>query len=271
MDTGLIPTLTDAELAKVSALADRIAGIQLGAPKRELVQARLQRRLRARKLPTIAAYLDWLERTGDAAELSDLLDALTTNKTSFFREAEHFDFFAKKVIPGLSAKPRVRVWCAASSTGEEPYTLAMHFAEARARNDVKILASDLSKAVVEQARAGRYVEERLAGIPAELRARYFDRARDAADPTYVVKPTIRSLVRFARINLMDPWPLRGPLDSIWCRNCMIYFDAETRRQLVRRFHDLLAPGGYLFIGLGESLTGIPNPYRYVRPGVYQRC
>jgi chemotaxis protein methyltransferase CheR len=201
-----------------------------------------------------------------------MIDALTTNKTSFFREARHFDVLREQVLlpARRSAASRLRGWSAACSSGEEPYTLAMLVREhAREIPDTRLLATDLSNRVLERAKKGHYPIESLESVPEELRSRHFRRVPGEPDVMQVA-PETRQLVRFAWLNLMEAWPLKGPFDFVFCRNVMIYFDKPVQEWLVQRFHGLLAPGGLLFIGLAESLTGLKHAYRFVEPGVYAR-
>ena len=265
----------DAELAPeqfrdISRTVYDVAGIQLRPGKEGLVRSRLAKRLRALGLTT---YDDYLARVaGDASgrELSEMVDALTTNKTNFFREPAHFDFLRGRVLPALPAGGAVRIWSAGCSTGEEPYTLGMVLHEALpdlARRDVKILATDISSRVLAQAKAGRYVEAVAADVPPELLRRHFTRVPGG---TWEVGASLRDLVTFARLNLMEPWPMRGPFQAIFCRNVMIYFDKPTQQRLVARYYDLLAPGGHLFVGHSESLSGITHGFSYVQPAVYRK-
>jgi chemotaxis protein methyltransferase CheR len=259
--------LTAAHFAAVSRIAYEIAGIQLREGKEGLVRSRLAKRLRALGL---ASYDDYLARVAaDAGELSQMVDALTTNKTNFFREPAHFDFLRDRLLPALGPRP-VRVWSAGCSTGEEPYTLAMVLRDAlpeAALRETRVLATDISPRVLAHARAGRYAEAVAEEVPAELRRRHFTRAPGGA---WDAGPGLRALIAFARLNLMGAWPMRGPFDAIFCRNVMIYFDKPTQQTLVARFLELLAPGGYLFVGHSESLSGIAHGYTYVQPAVYRR-
>ena len=205
----------------------------------------------------------------DLKESAKLVDELTTNKTSFFREASHFDVLRNKIIPSLKDR-RLRIWSAGCSSGEEPYTLAMTVKEAGTALDgvdVRILATDLSERMLEKARAGVYAEETLADVAPPLRQKYFE---PAGEEQWRVKPILKSLIQFAPLNLQQAWPMKGPFNAIYCRNVMIYFDRETRQKLVTRYAELLAPGGFFFVGHSESLTGITHTLRYVEPAAYQR-
>ena len=176
-----------------------------------------------------------------------------------------------RVVAGKSR--RLHVWSAGCSSGEEPYSIAIHLREAipdLQAWDVKVLATDLSTAVLARAREGIYDKQRLQDVPGMLRSKHFTCIEARPERRYQVKESLRKLVHFARLNLMDPWPMRGPFEVIFCRNVMIYFDKPTQGQLVERFSELLAPGGTLFIGHSESLTGVRHQLRYVEPTVYEK-
>jgi chemotaxis protein methyltransferase CheR len=271
VSTSLLPDsqLTDAHFLAISALAYDVAGIKLPPGKEGLVRSRLAKRLRARGL---GSYDDYLALVRDPAggELAEMIDALTTNKTDFFREPAHFDFLRQRVLPATGGAP-LRLWSAGCSTGEEPYTLAMVLHDALpdvARRDVKILATDISRRVLTHAKAGVYADAAMQGVPPELRRRHFARTPNGAG--WEAGASLRSLVTFAPLNLMGAWPMRGPFQAIFCRNVMIYFDRATQQTLVRRFHDLLEPGGYLFVGHSESLSALSHGFDYVQPAVYRR-
>ena len=261
--------LSPAQFHEISRIVYDVAGIVLREGKEGLVRSRLSRRLRALGLPSYEAYLAFLAADRDGRELVEMVDALTTNKTNFFREPAHFDFLRDRLLPALPAGP-VRIWSAGCSTGEEPYTLAMVLHEALpdpARSGAKILATDISTRVLAQAKAGRFAEAVAEEVPTDLRRRHFARLPNGG---WEAGPSLRGLVTFARLNLMGPWPMRGPFQAIFCRNVMIYFDKATQQKLVSRYHDLLAPGGYLFVGHSESLSGIAHRFAYVQPAVYRK-
>lgn len=261
--------LTDSQFARISALVHSQCGINLHDGKKELVRARLAKRLRTLGLPDFEAYMQLL-RNDSGTELVAMLDALSTNLTSFFRETDHFRYLAERILP-RQTNSRLRIWSAGCSSGEEPYSIAMQLAETLPRLeqwDVKILATDLSTRVLEQARQGVYAREKLQGLPAPISQRHFEPAPGGGG--LQVREGLRRLVHFARLNLMDPWPMRGPFDVIFCCNVMIYFDKPTQSRLVARFWDLLHPGGTLFIGHSESLTGIRHRFVYRQPTIYAR-
>jgi chemotaxis protein methyltransferase CheR len=274
LPTGaLLPSLdlTEAQFRQVGALVARVAGIQLPPGKESLVRSRLSRRLRALGVPTIAEYLELVERDASRTELAEMVDVLTTNKTSFFREVEHFRLLERTIFPALERTGNpIRIWSAGCSTGEEPYSIAMvardTLRSAAAR--VRILATDISARVLQRARAAVYDGDVVEDVPAPLRQAHFEAASPAGS-VRVVQPT-RDLVQFARLNLMGDWPMRGPFDVILCRNVMIYFDKPTQERLVARYAELLAPGGYLFVGHSESLSGLRHGLSYVQPATYRR-
>lgn len=238
--------------------------------KEGLVRARLAKRLRKLNLPDFNAYLEFVENEPSRREFAEMIDALTTNKTSFLREASHFDYLRDAVFPML--KGSVRIWSAGCSSGEEPYTLAMlaneSFRDINTR-DVRILATDLSHRVLATAKAATYPAENMADVPAVWMQKYWTRTHDPQGrDVYEAGKPLRRLVHLAKLNLMERWPMQGPFDAILCRNVMIYFDKVTQQQLVERYWALLRPGGHLFVGHSESLTGLTHRFRYVQPAVY---
>jgi chemotaxis protein methyltransferase CheR len=263
--------LTGEQFAEISRLIYRQCGIHLKAGKEALVRARLAKRLRALSLGSIDAYMDLVGSDAGRGEVGLLVDAMTTNKTNFFRERAHFDFLAQTVLAELPAR-HLRFWSAACSSGEEPYTLAMVLREALADidgRDFLILATDISQRMLEVARRGVYSAERVREVPVELRNRYFERTGRGSGEVQI-KSSIRDLVRLGWLNLMQSWAMKGPFHVIFCRNVMIYFDRPTQQKLVNRFWDILAPGGYLFVGHSEGLSAIKHEFRYVKPAVYRK-
>ncbi len=260
--------LSRAEFQKISGLLYAVSRITLQDGKEELVKSRLLKRMRAIGIRSFGEYLARVD--GDPAEKYQMVDLLTTNKTSFFREDAHFDFLKTRVLPGLGGG-RLRVWSAGCSSGEEPYTIAMVLREYYAQGpqpDARILATDLSKRVLARAEAGTYDEEVLREVPAQLASKYFDCVETRKPRRYSARQALRSLITFAPLNLMEDWPMKGPFDVIFCRNVMIYFDKATQERLVNRFYGLLKPGGYLFSGHSESLAGMNHSFRYVQPAVH---
>jgi chemotaxis protein methyltransferase CheR len=268
--------LTAAQFREISTTVYEIAGIQLREGKEGLVRSRLAKRLRQLGLGTFDAYLEKVRH--DGRELAEMVDLLTTNKTSFFRESAHFDFVRDRMLPSLGPGP-VRIWSAGCSSGEEPYTLAMVIRGVwpdAERRDVKILATDISRRVLATAAAGVYPDALLEDVPQELLRRHWTRAsredvaRPGATGGWRAADSLRSLITFAPLNLMGAWPMRGPFQAIFCRNVMIYFDKATQQALVSRYYDLLAPGGHLFVGHSESLSALSHGFSYVQPAVYRK-
>ncbi|MGB5987415.1 MAG: protein-glutamate O-methyltransferase, partial [Desulfobacterales bacterium] len=253
----------------VSHLVHRLAGIHLKENKKALVRSRLMKRLRSLGLTSFDDYMALLSGEKGPAELGSMIDAITTNKTGFFREKAHFDYLSTQVLPQLGGK--MRFWSAACSSGQEPYTLAIALREnlpAIDGQDVKILATDISAQMLAKAKTGVYPHPEVADIPPDLLCRYFIRGAGAAGGQFTVKAELRRLVTFGWINLMAAWPMKGPFDVIFCRNVMIYFDKATQQRLVNRFWELLSPDGYLFVGHAEGLSAIEHKFRYVQPAVY---
>lgn len=265
-------TLQDQDFQRLSQMVYRHCGINLHEGKRQLVQARLAKRMRDGRFQTTGDYIDHViaDQTGD--ELTSLIDVLSTNLTSFFRERAHFDFLTNRFLPDLAKKNpgrRLRAWSAGCSTGEEAYTIAMTLLESVPDWDLKILATDISTRVLRQAKEGVYDPDRVAGIAPALRAKYFA-SRPGQPGKHQVAAAARNLVSFRYLNLMAQWPFKGPFDFIFCRNVMIYFDKPTQETLVQRYWDCLSPGGVLFTGHSESLTGISHRFRYVEPSIYAK-
>lgn len=267
--------ISDAEFRKAADLVKSLAGIHLTDGKRELVSARLAKRLRSLNLSTLNEYLDVVKEDKTQDELVMMLDALTTNLTSFWRESDHFDFVVEKLVPKFEAsgQTEIRIWSAGCSTGEEPYGLAMLMLgnlKNPQNTKLKILATDLSTRVLDTAKRGKYGEERVKNIPPDLRNKFVTKESGPHGAIYSINPNVRSTITFGRLNLMESWPMKGPFDMIFCRNVMIYFDKPTQKQLIDRFAQLLRSGGTLFVGHSESLAGVQHSFRYVRPTIYEK-
>ena len=254
------------------ALVYDMSGITLGDKKEALVSARIGKRMRALNLETPEDYLRYVEQGEDAGELVQLIDAISTNVTSFFREADHFRFLAEVCEKWRAAgQRRFRLWSAASSSGEEPYSIAMTMLDTLGPDyDVRILATDISTKVLAQATAGVYTPKRLSGCDRATVTRHFQKEVNGA-VQFSVRPEVHRLCVFKQLNLSQPpFPMRGPLDAVFCRNVMIYFDTRVRTQLLREIHRLLKPGGYLFVGHAESLTGLDHSFKTVRPSICRK-
>jgi chemotaxis protein methyltransferase CheR len=263
--------LSEKQFRKISDLVYRHCGINLKDGKEALVKARLMKRFRAIGIDSVEAYLDIIESRAGERELNQMIDAMTTNKTSFFREIEHFNFLRDTVLPQLKGF-RMRFWSAACSSGEEPYSLAMllreHLKDVE-RKDVLILATDISRRMLDKGMNASYPEGSLKELPATYIKKYFIKSRHDMG-TYQVVDNVRAMVRLAHLNLMGPWPMKGPFNVIFCRNVMIYFDRPTQQQLINRFWELIESGGYLFVGHSEGLSAISHNFKYVRPATYRK-
>ncbi|MEZ5063423.1 MAG: CheR family methyltransferase [bacterium] len=259
---------------KLCDLAYREAGIALGDGKQSLVSARVSKRIRTLGLAGPADYLRYLEHPDHAEEIVSFLDAISTNFTFFFREEDHFQVLSEELKRLVAqGQRRFRIWCAASSTGEEPYSLAITLLEAVSGvdADVRILATDISTRVLEIASEGRYPAAAVVKIPPRLLHRYFTREGRGGEETFRVESPLRDIVTFKRLNLArPPFPMRGPLDAIFCRNVMIYFDRPVREALVAEMTRLLGPGRLLVTGHSEGLHGMGDGLERLVPSVYRR-
>jgi len=261
-------TVTD--FARIRELIHRRAGISLSDHKRDMAYSRLARRLRACGLDTFKEYLDRLESNDDSAEWEAFVNALTTNLTAFFRESHHFpilaDFVKRRQQP-------VSVWCSAASTGEEPYSIAMTLVEAlgeQAARHCTVFASDIDSQVLAKADAGVYSLDQVKGMPVERLKRFFLKGKGAQAGLVKVRPELRAMVQFGRVNLTDArYDVKGPFDAIFCRNVMIYFDKPTQGQVLSRFEPLMKSGGLLFAGHSENFTYVSQAFRLRGQTVYE--
>lgn len=262
--------LSEEQFKKISRLVYRLCGIHLKDGKQAMVKARIMKRLRILHLSSFEEYLSYIEK--EKGELGFLIDVITTNKTNFFREPEHFNFLRDEVLPEMTDR-RLRFWTAACSSGEESFSLAILLNEKlpdKAFKDVKILATDISAKMLEKARRAVYAEDEIRMIPQPLLQKYFVKVHEGPPRAYQVKDDVRSMVRLARLNLMDSWPMKGLFNVIFCRNVMIYFDKPTQQRLINRLWDFLEPGGWLFVGHSEGLSAISHNFSYIRPAVYRK-
>ncbi len=264
--------LSERDLKTIIALVYEKSGITLNEGKGALVTARLQKRLRQLGLASYQEYLSHLSSDQSGEELTLLLDAIATNHTSFFRESQHFDFLRERIVPALSAKAKstgLDLWCAASSTGEEPVTISMTLLEAGV-DKFSLLASDLSTKALATARRGVYPMERVKGVPLSLLRKYFERGLGDQDGLARVGAAVRQHIEYRALNLIAMDRLNRRFDVIFCRNVMIYFDKLVQQRVVSMLEQHLAPGGHLFISHSESLNGIAHRMKWVAPAVYQR-
>jgi len=272
------PVLGEADFQFLRTFVYEQCGIALSEQKRQLVQGRLARRLRALGMKNFTDYCNLL-RQDPAGEMGELASAISTNVTAFFREMHHFDALINELLPRwLEQKrregDRLRIWSAGCSSGEEPYSIAMVLAEALERCgrkvDAKILATDLSPAALAAARKGVYSLERLEGVSDERRRRWFLRGEGEFDGLACVHPKLRELISIAPLNLLHEWPMQGPFDAIFCRNVVIYFDQPTKRTLFHRYAGLLPAGGHLFLGHSESMHGLSDEFELIGRTVYRK-
>jgi len=261
---------TVADFERVRKLIYEHAGISLSSAKQDMVYSRLARRLRETRLKSFGEYLALLER-GDKAEWEKFVNSLTTNLTSFFREPHHFPILAEQ-LKKLQSKPAIKIWCCASSTGEEPYSIAMTVVETfnSFNVPVSIFATDLDTNVLATAAKGIYASDRVERLSSERLNRFFVRTPGGQDGTFAVRPELRRLITFQRLNLLEPnWSVRGPLDALFCRNVMIYFDKPTQYKILKRFAPLMDNNGLLFAGHSESFLHAADLFRSQGKTVYE--
>jgi len=264
--------LTQKEFAAVSALARTEFGVELGAGKEQLVAARIGKLMRKLRFSSFGEYYEHLRADRTGQYLTQLIDSLTTNHTGFFREQPHFDFLLEHVFPEWQSTRPMRIWSEASSTGEEPYTIALialEYFATRGGGVPSILGSDISTHALETARKGAYPASRLQSVFAPWLRKHLLRGEGHWDGWYRLRPEVMDMVDFRRINLIQPFPDIGRFDLIFCRNVMIYFSHQTQAQLIARLAACLEPGGYLFVGHSETLTGIQHGLQHVQPAIYR--
>lgn len=268
---------TQADFDSLRTLVKTQSGITLGEAKRELVYGRVSRRLRALGLSAFADYRRLLAGPEGEAEMIEFINAVTTNLTSFFRESHHFDFLRDVYLPQRVADPRssrrIRIWCSAASTGEEPYSIAMSVAEAIPewdRWDIRILATDLDTNVLQTCAAGVYGEDRVRGLQKSRLDRFFDPVGGKGDRRYRIKAGLASMISFRQLNLMHPLPMKGPIDIVFCRNVIIYFDKDTQRALFNRIAPLQRPGDILILGHSESLLQVSDAWTLMGKTIYRK-
>ena len=267
-------TMSDADFEKIRSMVYDSVGIDIKPHKKHLVINRLSKRLRLLGLPDFSSYLKYLERGENAQqEYVELVDAITTNKTDFLREPKHFDFLRDQVVPlymQSKSAARFKVWSAACSSGEEPYTIAIYLSEIASKNPAfrfEINASDVSETILRTATTGIYADEKIKPIPQDLLRKYFLKG----DQRYKVKPELAQNISFKKINLKHDFhrQLSG-YNAIFLRNVMIYFDRPTQESIVKKCWHVLNSDGYLFLGLSETLHGSSVPFKYAAPSVYQK-
>lgn len=267
--------MTDEEFIRISSYLKQRYGINM-TQKKVIVNGRLENYIQHNGWENYNEYMDAVEHDSSGSLERQLLNLLTTNYTYFMREFDHFEFFKSNVLPWIKQKESktkdVRVWCGAASTGEEPYMIAMvlhDFFGLEANSwDTKVLATDISVQVLQEAIAGVYSEDRLKSIPEQWKKRFFTRMQGGE--LYQVKPELKQEVIFRQFNLMDPFPFKRKMHTIFLRNVMIYFDGRTKNELLRKVYDFLEPGGYLFIGMTESIDRNAVPFQMIRPSIFKK-
>ena len=275
-----IAGLSDNQFRRLSTYIEGELGIRMPPAKRIMLESRLYKRIRLMKLEGFEQYLEFVfDPAQKNGELLHMIDAVTTNKTDFFRESDHFDFLSRRLLPERygdhwGVRTPFRVWSTASSTGEEPYTLAMVLQEFREQHrdfSYQILGTDISTQVLERGRKAVYTEDRVAPVPEAMRKKYLLRSKDRESRLVRVKPELRARVLFHRLNLMDEdFGIRDLFEVIFCRNVIIYFDRENQTRLLRKLYRQLRPGGYLFLGHSETLAGMELPVVSVAPTIYRK-
>ncbi len=253
-------------------------GINLTEKKKSLVINRLQKTIRSNDFKSFEEYYKFLTNSKNSDHISELIDNISTNHTFFNREAEHFSILKDNVLPDVVSRIKksknpyeIRMWCAAASSGEEPYTLAMvlrdYFGDAYKLWDGGVLATDISDRALNKARMGIYPKEAVEKLPLQIRGKFF---KNLQNGQMQVDDVIKKDVVYRRFNLLNPFPFKKPFHIIFIRNVMIYFDETTKRNLLNKIYQYMYPGGYLFVGHAESLTSLKTPFKYVRPAIYQK-
>ncbi len=263
-----VETLQEKEFTQFRELIYRIAGISMSSGKKPLVTSRLAKRLKHHGLVRYSDYIQMITSANGKTELQMAVDLLTTNETHFFREPKHFDFLRQRVLPQRKPGQTLRIWSAACSSGEEPYSIAMLLDEVLGTAPWEIVASDLSTRVLEKARSGLFPMERMPEIPRNYLSNYCLKGTGDQEGTLLIERKLRERVQFMQYNLTEAPPKMAEFDVIFLRNVMIYFDQDTKRRVVSRLLSLLRPGGYFLVGHSETLNGISTEVRLIQPAVY---
>lgn len=267
---GSTVELHDKEFAQFRDMIFRIAGITMSPVKKQLVSSRLAKRLRHHNLTSFSDYFSLISSANGKDELQIAVDSLTTNETHFFREPKHFDFLRNQIIPARRIGRGLRIWSAACSSGEEPYSIAMVLDDLLNKEPWEVVASDISSQILEKARKGVYPAERIPEIPKHYLNRYCLKGVGADHGTMMIEPLLRDRVHFVPHNLTEIPSKMAEFDVIFLRNVMIYFNQETKRQVVSRLLPLLRPGGYFLVGHSESLNGITEDVSLIMPAIYRK-
>ena len=272
------PELREKDFIAISRYIQEKFGIVLKEEKKELVKTRLSRRVAQLGYATYGDYLDYVQTNSGEDERVEMVNAISTNLTSFYREAKHFTYLRGEVLPALIKANRgksfkLRGWCTAASSGEEPYTIIMEVLDTLADTpgcDFKLLATDISTKMLDRAKTGVYNRLQTEDVPSTLLEQYFLKGKGQSSTKVKAKDLMKEKIHFSYLNLVNPFPISKPLDFIFCRNVMIYFDDVTRQQIITRFIHLLKPGGFLFMGMSEGLSGIQHSLKYVAPSIYRK-
>ncbi len=268
--------MRDSDYQFIRELVYKTSRIDLGPDKRELVSARLNKRLQATQIASISEYCRFLQEEESAEELANLIDAISTNHTFFFREHQHFDFLNEHIIPEMTKRrshenwPSFNVWSAACSSGEEPYSISIHLTENLKNWPWRIEATDISHRILQRARVGIYRKDSVSKVPPKLIRAHLQEGFGPQEGNFRVKPHLQSPITFRHLNLLEgAFPFQEQFHLIFCRNVMIYFDRQTQEELVNKLARKLVPGGYLFVGHSESLSGIKHPLKVIKPAIFQ--
>ncbi len=270
LQSGNTPVLNSVDVKRIQELALSTFGLDVRAGKEEMITARLAKVMRERQLYSFKEYYNYVVSDRSGSAVAEMVDALTTNYTSFFREPDHFELLNSAILQTKNPRP-IRIWSAACSSGEEPYTIAFCCLDS-GRNDrtAEIVATDISNKVLEKASLGVYRDDQLASLPSERRRRYFLVGAGAHAGWFKVRPEIRNMISFTEQNLIQPLRVQGAFDAIFLRNVLIYFNKATQQHVVQQIIDRLGPNGHLFIGHAETLNGLRHGLHYVRPAVYRK-
>jgi chemotaxis protein methyltransferase CheR len=271
-------TMTDDDFTRLSSFIQNKLGIKMPYPKKVMLQCRLQKRVRELRMASFRDYLEYVfSNEGREEELVRMIDLVTTNKTDFFRESSHFDYLKDVVLPefgGSQQKRSIRIWSAACSSGEEPYSIAIimkEYSESHPETDFGILGTDVSTRILQKAALAVYDADRISGIPDSMKRKYFMRNKNPEIRTVRVVPEIRSTVTFQRMNLMDEhYGINNHFDIVFCRNVLIYFDRETQQSVICKLASKLKTGGYFFLGHSESIASMRVPLRQIMPTIFRK-
>ncbi len=260
------------DFERLRKLVYQHTGISLSEEKQQLTYGRFAKRLRALKISDFSDYIDLIDR-GDESEMDHFVSAITTNFTSFFRESHHFEFLVEEIKRISQYSRRIRIWSAGCSSGEEPHSIAISILNAIPESadwDLKILATDLDKKMVEKASSGIYDQEKISGLPVEITRKWFKKGRGENAGKVQVATAARSMITFKYLNLLHDWPVKGPFDIIFCRNVVIYFDKVVQKELFSKFNTKQLKNGKLIIGHSENLANVSSDYKLIGRTIYEK-